>query len=233
MKRGYLREGLNSIFHILKKYWLAVAILIVFTIAYNLFLNSTHFLKFVDIVKENLFLTVAFLITLKVLGLVWPPLSGGITVFIFLPVFGIFKTYLIDLAGTLLGATLSYFIAKWLNRKLVTSLVGNAFIEKVSKIKIREDKELEAVILASIVFAAPMIEVVSYASGFLKVKYRNMIIGVLIGHFIWTIPAYFVVNNLLEGEHLAITAFLILAGVLIIFLLKDRYFTFFERDIKK
>ncbi len=218
---------------LLKKYGLFLLILVSLTITYNLFLNSSNFLQLTEGIKQNLFLAISFLIGLKILGLVWPPFSGGIVAFLLLPIFGVFNTYLIDLAGTIIGITVSYFIAKWLNRKLVTALVGNTFIEKVSRVKIKEERELEAVILASIVLAGPMIEVVSYAAGFLKVKYRNLLVGILIGHSLWTLPAFFVVNSLIFQQNLIISVFVIAVGLLLMLKLRKRYITFFESEQKK
>ena len=78
-----------------------------------------------------------------------------------------------------------------------------------------------------------MIEVVSYAAGFLKVKYRNLLVGILIGHSLWTLPAFFVVNSLIFQQNLIISVFVIAVGLLLMLKLRKRYITFFESEQKK
>ena len=75
--------------------------ILVTLLAYFLFTKSPYFEPFKVWTESNIVLFTIFLFTIKVTGIVWPPLPGGIFVLGSIPLIGWFNAYLIDFAATL------------------------------------------------------------------------------------------------------------------------------------
>lgn len=67
---------------------------------YYLFSKSIYFQIFFSWSRQNIGLFVIVLFLLKILGIVWPPLPGGVFTLAAIPFIGWFPAYLVDFAGS-------------------------------------------------------------------------------------------------------------------------------------
>lgn len=74
------------------------------------------------VAQTHLLLMFVILVLIKILGLVWPPLPGGIFTITAIPFIGWPLAYFSDLLGTIIGAALCYVIAKRWGSSLLSKL---------------------------------------------------------------------------------------------------------------
>lgn len=124
------------------------------------------------------FATVIFLIlySLKPIVLVIPvwPLSviaGNI--------FGPYKALLLSMTGCFLSGTLAFFLAKFLGRSFVDKLLKGKAMTLDSNI---EKHGFKIMAIMRLTFIFPY-DPLSYAAGLTKMKYRDFILGTMIGVF--------------------------------------------------
>ena len=198
---------------------LGAGILITF-LAYFWFVRSPYFEPFNVWTQSNLVLFYIFLFSIKVTGIVWPPLPGGIFVLGSIPLIGWFNAYLIDFFATLVASSIAYVLGRKYGMPLVKRIVGEGMIEKIEKIKVRKERELETIFLIRMLGGAVVVEVVAYASGLFKIGYKNFLLGTILSHLLVVIPAYYFFGNIFSGQNMIIS--IISIGILLILFAKFR-----------
>jgi len=190
---------------------------------YFWFVHSWYFVPFEVWVQGNLLLFSLFLFGIKVIGIVWPPLPGGLFVLGSVPLIGWINAYLLDFGGTLLGSSIAYILARKYGMSLVQRIVSTELTKKIEKIKVRKERELETVFLARVLGGAVLVEIVAYASGLFRIGYRNFLLGTIASHFLLGIPAYYFFENIFEGKNILISIVSIVALIFLFTKFKGRY----------
>lgn len=161
-----------------------------------------------------------FLFAVKVTGIVWPPLPGGIFVLGSIPIIGWFNAYLIDFTATLVASSIAYALGRRYGLPLIKRIIDEDMIKKVEKLKVKKEREIESIFLLRVLGGAIVVELVAYASGLFKIRYRNFMIGTILSHIVVGMPAYYFFGNIFSGQNIIIS--LVLAAILIVLLLKFR-----------
>jgi uncharacterized membrane protein YdjX (TVP38/TMEM64 family) len=107
--------------------------LLVTIVAYLWFIKSPYFEIFKIWAEKNFVLYVFILVTLKTIGLIWPPLPGGLLTAGSIPVLGWLPAYLSDLMGSIMGASAAYYIAQKWGYKFINKIFDEVTIEKIKK----------------------------------------------------------------------------------------------------
>ena len=81
-------------------------------ILYVWFLHSRYFDGFKFWSQNNIWLYIPLLAFMKIIGIVWPPIPGGVFTLGSIPVLGWLSAYLTDLAGSIVGSSIAFFLAK-------------------------------------------------------------------------------------------------------------------------
>ena len=81
-------------------------------IFYLWFIKSPHFSGFVAWSQQNIILYYFVLVVLKIVGIIWPPIPGGLLTLGSIPVLGWPLAYSADFLGSMIGSTAAYFLAK-------------------------------------------------------------------------------------------------------------------------
>jgi len=191
---------------------------------YYLFLNSKYFIIFDFWVKKNKTLFVIYLSIYKIISVLWPPLTGGLATLASIPFLGWVNAYLIDLIGSILGGIMAYFLGKKYGLKILVLLFDRNVVEKIKKIKVRKDKEIEAVFLYRIFFGSTIIEAIYYGAGFLNISFKNFIIAATASHMLIGIPSYYFTKNIIEGKNVILIAISFLIGIPFFVKFKKRHF---------
>ncbi|MBI5358232.1 hypothetical protein HZB69_01210 [Candidatus Amesbacteria bacterium] len=82
---------------------------------------------------------------LKVLGIVWPPLPGGILTLDAIPFIGWFPAYLVDFFGSTVGSSVAFLIGRKYGYPFLQKLFDESTIDKIKHLKIKPHREIEAV----------------------------------------------------------------------------------------
>lgn len=107
-------------------------------------------------------------------------------------IFGPYKALMLSMAGCFLSGTLAFFLAKFLGRSFVDKLLKGKAMTLDSNI---EKHGLKIMAIMRLTFVFPY-DPLSYAAGLTKMKYRDFIIGTMIGVFPEMVSYSFVGKNL-------------------------------------
>ena len=167
------------------------------------------------------------LASIKAVGIVWPPIPGGILTFGSIPVIGWKAAYLSDFLGSMIGSSIAFWIARRWGLRFMRKILDEETLLKVRRVKIAPKHEFEALFLLRL-FGGTVVEIVCYAAGILGVSYRNFIFASIISHMVIGIPFYYLGGGLF-GEQTWISAFLFICLVALLYKLRKRYFTIEEQ----
>lgn len=196
---------------------------VISVVGYLIFLRSDYYPVFVEWVGEHLPLYILFLFSIKVLGVVWPPIPGSVFTIGSVPIIGWPAAYLIDLFGSTAGGSLAYFIGKKYGETFLAKIFDKSTLEKFKKIKVREDHQVESLIVMRIA-GGTIVEVLCYIASFYNIGFRNFLIASIISHLITGIPVYFLVGSLLSGTSYIFSGIIFVLFVLILVKFRKRYF---------
>lgn len=202
---------------------LFVIIFILTLVLFYLFFKSPYF-QIVDIwIKKNIVLYVVSLFVYKSVGVLFPPIPGGLVTLASIPFLGWFGAYLVDLFGSTLGGIVAYYLGRKYGHPLLKKVLGEEMARKIEKIKIKKEREIEGVFIYKIALGSTVLEAVYYGAGFLKIGFKNFLIGSVLSHVAVGIPSFYLAENILNGQNVILTVALTLAGIIFIFSTKGRY----------
>lgn len=188
------------------------------------FTKSPHFPLLNVWVQNNYTFYLTGLYLVKVIGIVWPPLSGGIFTVASIPFLGWKLAFIIDLLGSATGSVITYYLGFKYGYKFLKKVLGNKFVEKIKSLKIKKGKEIIAVFMYKIIFGNVIVEVIYYGAGVLKINFKKFLIGSLSAHVLTGIPSFYFANNIFSGQDVLVTLVLIVLGIIFVVKTKGRYF---------
>jgi len=191
--------------------------------AYSL-MQGSAFQEYMRWAQENIVIFVITLIVIKSISVVFPPLPSVVMTLSAIPIVGWFNAYLIDYVGSILGSSVSYFIAYKYGVSVLSKILDKNTVESLNQVKIKKGREIEGVIVLRVLTGATLVEAVNYGAGLLKVPYNKFLIGFLISHPLFGIPTFYLVKNIIQNVNLPVTVLLATAGIASIYLLRNRYF---------
>lgn len=184
--------------------------------------RQDFFQDFIGWAQQNLLLYFFVLALIKMIGIVWPPIPGGLFTLGSVPVIGWFNAYLAEVIGGLAGATIAHHLGNKYGYKFLRKLFDDSVIERIKKIKIAKNKEIEAIFILRL-FTGSISEAVSYGAGLLNIKYRNFILGTIIG-YLFLMPIFYVADSLFDGKKIVMNAAIVLTLGFLFYKLRGRYF---------
>ena len=194
-------------------------------IFYIWFVNTGYFVSFKAWSQQNLVLYCATLFVIKIVGIIWPPIPGGLFTLGSVPILGWPLAYAVDYAGSAAGSSDAFFIARRWGMSFMKKIFDEDTIERLNRGKIRPHREIETVFLLR-VFGGTIIEVICYGAGVLGVKYRNFLTATLLSHPLLGIPVYYLAEGLLSGKGFFVNLTLISIAAVLFYKLKNRYFEY-------
>lgn len=203
---------------------LFVGIFIVTLVIFYWFFKSPYFLIVDTWVKANTILYVIYLFIYKSIGVLFPPIPAGLVTMASIPFLGWFNAYLVDFFGSIFGGSIAYFLGKKYGHPLLIKILGNELTEKIEKIKIKKDKEIESVFVYRIALGSTILEAIYYGAGFLRVGFNNFVIGSTLSHIIVGVPSFYLASNILNGQNILLTVLLTVFGIIFVVYTKGRYF---------
>ena len=197
--------------------------LIVTVVAYTLFVKSTSFESLLNWAQINKLIFLASLIFVKALGIVWPPIPGGVLTLGSIPILGWQLAYFSDFLGSMIGSTVAYYLGRKYGIPFLKKILSDEILEKVEKIKMKSNKEFEAIFFLR-AFGGTVVEIIVYAAGLLKVNFVNFLSASVLSHLIFGIPGFYLTSNVISGENYVITLVSLGALAFVFSKFKGRYF---------
>ena len=193
-------------------------------VGYAWFANTEYFSYVIEWAQENSSLFLIFLFVFKFIGIVWPPIAGGILTISAIPIIGWQSAYLIDLSGSIAGGTLSYYLGYKYGEKFLKKFFDKNVIDKIKNLKIKKDRELEALLVYRVLFGFTIIEAIYYGAGLLKVGFKNFFVAAVISHLAIGIPTFYFLNNVFSGGSVVVAAVSLMIAIPFFLRFKSRYF---------
>lgn len=200
---------------------LGVAFIATF-LAYIWFSNSIYFPIANSFIQKNFIVFFLSLISVKIIGIIWPPLPGTLFSVAAVPIIGWFNAYLIDFLGTLLGSSIVYLLGKKYGLKFLAKIIDKESIKKIKSIKIKKNKEIESIFLLR-VFGGVLIDFVAYGAGFFQINFAKFSIGFLLSHIVLMTPIFYLTDSILKGNNIIFGVLSILIITPIFLKLRHRY----------
>jgi len=211
-----------------KNTYITSAVLIVstliFLLAYIWFLKSPYFSIVETYAQANLVSFIIFLVVIKFVGLIYPPIAGGYFILASIPIIGWQWAFFADIIGTTLGGTVNYLLARKYGIKVVKKLGGDLFAGKVEKIKIKKGREIEGLILLRIFIGFTVLEMIHYAAGLLKIDFKKYTIAMLVSHVLVQVPIYYLFGGAISSGSWTYLILFISIGAIFLYKNKGRYF---------
>lgn len=171
-------------------------------LVYLLFLDSKYFEVLDNWVVENQTTFIIYLFTFKTFSILWPPLTGGLATVAAIPFLGWFRAYLIDFLGSVIGGSMCFFLGKKYGFRLLDFLLDKSIVERLKSVKVRKEKEIEAVIIYRVFFGGTLIEAIYYGAGLLKIGFKNFLVGATVSHIIVGIPTFYFARNIFDRKYI-------------------------------
>ncbi|OGZ58391.1 MAG: hypothetical protein A3B96_00215 [Candidatus Spechtbacteria bacterium RIFCSPHIGHO2_02_FULL_43_15b] len=211
-------NNLKKTYNLMIVGFVAVATLAVYIWA----IRQDFFQDFIVWSQQNFTLYFCILVLIKFIGIVWPPIPGGILTLGSIPVIGWFNAYLADIIGGISGACAAYFLGKRYGYAILRKLFDEPVINRISSIKISKKKEIEAIFILRL-FTGSISEAVSYGCGLMKISFRNFAIGTFAAS-VFLIPIFYIAEDLLSGKRILLHISTIIIVGFIFYKLRGRYF---------
>lgn len=191
--------------------------------AYVAFYHSIYFDIFSQWAAGHLLGLFIALVVIKTIGIIWPPIPGGIFTLGAIPILGGPPAYLADFIGSLVGSMIAYGLARRFGIAFLKKIFDEETILRMQKIRVVPKRELEAVFLFRL-FGGNVVEIVCYAAGLLRVGIKNYVLGTITSHMAVGIPFYYFSGALFQGKNIVINIVFAAAVAVLFAFFKKRYF---------
>lgn len=211
----------------IKSYSLIIWGILIFVVTFFIYIYFTKtpsFQTFFNWSQNNLIIFVTVLFFLKTLGVVYPPLPAGLFTLGAIPIIGWFPAYLIDFAGSMTAAGIDYYLGKKYGIVLLQKIFDPQTLEKIQKLKIKPDREIESIFVMRILLGMTILEAVYYGGGFLGVRFKNFLLGAGLSHIVVGIPTFLIGQAVFQGKNLLYSILLAVLSIFILYKIKGRYF---------
>ncbi len=188
------------------------------------FSKTPYFLSLDSWIKTNLALYVTSLFIVKVIGILWPPISGGIFTLASIPFLGWQLAFMIDMAGSTVGGVIAYQLGRKYGFPFLNKILDTNIVEKIKRIKVKKGKEIEAVFVYRLLFGSIIVEALYYGAGVLKIHFGKFLIGVTLSHLLIGIPIFILASTIFSGANIILTITLAIIALIFIIKTKGRYF---------
>lgn len=204
--------------------FLFVGVFVITIILFYSFSKTTYFLGLDSWIKSNMILYTVSLFVIKVIGILWPPVSGGIFTIASIPFLGWKMAFIIDMLGSTVGGTIAYMLGKKYGFPFLGKILDASIVEKIKSVKIKRGKEIEAVFVYRLLFGSVIVEAIYYGAGVLNIHFGKFLIGVTLSHLLIGIPIFILASTIFSGANIVLTVLLAVIALIFILKTKGRYF---------
>jgi len=158
-KNSYVRELTIIVFGVI-----IIGILVNLSVPY---LNSERFKAFIE---ERGPLGPVFIVSFTAFSQIFAPLPGSPASLLSVAVYGYTTTVFYVYVGSMLSATISFYLSRRFGRKLVTKFVGQKSMNEIDDFARAEGTE---VLIISRLIGFPLFDYISYAAGLTTIPFKK------------------------------------------------------------
>ncbi len=188
---------------------------ITFSVAVVVFLAfwlPAHVDPIIQFSQEHKILAPLAVVLWRILGVVIPPIPGGVVSFALIPVLGWFWSFVYGSLGLLMGACIAFWLARRMREPLATRLVP---LQQLQEWEEKLSEKMEFLTFLGIRFATgPVMDFISYVAGVSKISFAKFFTATFLALLPDVIP-YYVGGQLyrLFSEKNTYLGFLVLLGL--------------------
>lgn len=190
-------------------------------VGYFIMVRQPWWLDFISFVQQYLYLYVAVLVLIKFIGIIWPPLPGGVFIIASIPVIGWKWAFLAHFMGSLFSALLSYYLGRRYGARVISRVIGEESLELINGFKINPGRHSEFVFMALLMFGG-VAELIYYGSGVLKFPFKSYFIGIFLA-LLASAAVFPLYGNIFSGDNRWVSLGSLFAISLVIVLFRKKF----------
>jgi uncharacterized membrane protein YdjX (TVP38/TMEM64 family) len=171
--------------------------------------SITHTQELTDFASKNPLIAPLLIILWRTIGVVIPPIPGGLLALAMIPVFGWFLAFLYGAVGLIIGCSLAFWLARRYGTKFVANFIPISQIHKLEK-KMSEQDRFFAFLMVRFA-TGPVMDFASYVAGLSKVKFSTFILATIIS--ILPDALYYYLGEALYRQFSPVLIFLVILTV--------------------
>jgi uncharacterized membrane protein YdjX (TVP38/TMEM64 family) len=145
--------------------------------------------KIVAFALAHTILAPLIIILWRTLGIVIPPIPGGILSFLLIPIYGWFWSYIFGFLGVIIGASIAFWIARHFREPIVSHVVPLQELHIWEK-RISKKKEFFG-FLGIRLTTAPIMDFISYVAGLSTMSFKTFIVATCLADLPIIVVYYF------------------------------------------
>jgi uncharacterized membrane protein YdjX (TVP38/TMEM64 family) len=184
--------------------------------------ESVH--QLIELIHRYLPLFLISLMLAKAASIVYPPLPGVVFTITAIPLVGWELAYLIDMLGSLMGATGSYFFGQKYGLRILNRVLGKTLTTKIAKVRLKPVNQIEAAIMLRLAAGGLLSDGLAWGASLIGFRFSSFIIGYAFSHVLTTAPVFYALSASLSLHSWAVFLTVALFSWFVIFKFKGRYF---------
>lgn len=180
--------------------------------------------SFIAFVHSHFLVYLASLFIGKTISIIYPPLPGAIFTLASVPLIGWKAAYVIDVLGSFVGVSASFYLGKKYGYAILNRVVGTTITNKISSIKLKPRNQVEAAIFLRFAVGGLLSDGLAWGASLIGFRYLTFIIGHLISHVIITLPIFYLISTSISLNSWSIIGLATIVAWLVIYKYKGRYF---------
>lgn len=205
-----------------KQLLVTIFILLLFIVPV-VFFKSEDLQPLVKLIQSNIVTAIPLILIFKILGTIYPPINGQILTIVSIPIVGWQLAYVLDLAGNIIGISLSYYFGKKFGVKIIRKIVGGKIIKKIQNFKIKPNNQIESVIMLRLA-SFGLSDFIAWSGSIVGIKFIPLIIGSIISHVLINLPIFFMLSQAIQLKSLVFFIPLAILSVVLLWKFRKRYF---------
>ena len=202
--------------------------LIIIILSPGILLQVLYFSDYLNFIRFFLEANILFYLPLtlitKIMGVIYPPFPGTLMTFSAVPLIGWETAYFIDILGSFIGASTSFFLGKKYGYKLMLIFLGDRLVDKIKKIRLKKHNQIEASIILRFASIGILSDGIVWGASTWGFRYATFIIGYMIAHLVTTLPLFILLGVSVSFSSWVVTIVIGIIAWGLLYQLKGRYF---------
>lgn len=213
-----------KLLRIIGKVLFILALIYLFPVLFYLYRDNPSVITLVSTLRAN---QSAFLLAIflgKAVSIVYPPIPGNIITLAAIPVVGWAYAYTVDIAGSMLGATISYFLGRKYGTPILRWAVGEKLTNRITAIKTKTKHQTIAAFILRTGTGGILSDGLAWGASLIGFRYRPFITGHVLSHLVTTLPIFYLLGVSLSINSALIIIPTAISAWILIYIFKGKFF---------
>lgn len=202
---------------------LLVLIFLIFPTGVFLAIQTHNLNPLVTFASANTLAVIIFIILIKIIGVIFPPINGQMWSIAFIPILGWQTACCIDLIGNLIGIAFSFYLGKKYGLRIFTKLGGTRIIEKINRIKVKSTHQIESVALLRLM-SFGLSDYIAWSASWLKIKIIPLLIGSALAGLVTNAFLFYLLSQAIRLDNSIVIIILAGLSLFLFWKRKNKYF---------